>query len=112
MKHANCKLINLFVLLSAFTAYGSAQAFNPQPEPPATPPVGMTINETAVIHASLAPDPYAPAALVQVQLGLFDASGELRIQLRVDLTPGKIVSMDISGEKLAIPAGVRMSTLR
>ncbi len=109
MRNTKCAWLTIAALVAGLGVFGSASAFNPQPEPPLSMPVGLTDTESVAIHVSEAPDPTGRTAVIPVTVGLFDASGNLLLSTMIDVAPGKVGSLAISGEKLGIPPGGRMT---
>jgi len=109
MRNKKSALLKTAAFVAGLGVFGTVSAFNPQPEPPLSMPVGVTDTQTVAIHVSHPPDPIAPTAVIPVSVGLFDASGNLLTSTKLDATPGKVGTMAISGDKLSIPPGGRMT---
>ena len=102
------------IILTALAAFGlfrflpqTAQAFNPQPDPPGFGMVGITLGQSIRVNVvnTAAPDPNIPPDPVRVVVNFRNADGELFrnaegqvIRRVVLLNAGQSTSLDLNGD--------------
>ncbi len=85
---------------------GQAQAFNPQPEPPASLALGIVESQIAVLHV-LAPPTVLNQDPSAVRLALYHADGKELQTLKGKVEPGQVLSMRFPGRALGLGSGER-----
>jgi hypothetical protein len=101
----------LVLLVTLLLAPAAADAFNPQPEPPAFGMIGIAPGQTARLNVARVhpPDPGLPPGPCRVGLGFVDAEGGLLLPaVQVTLRPGQAAFADIALGRGAVGAGGRM----
>jgi hypothetical protein len=97
------KKIALFVITSGWLALRSAQAFNPQPDPPRYGMIGVTPGETLRINVA---NPELPSATLfappcRVELAFLDSTGSpLLPAVQKALEAGQSAHFDLNGDEL------------
>ncbi len=99
--------VSIFSVIIALSCLGTAQAFNPQPEPPRLS-IGIAVDQTARITVALPPDTIFPNSAVNVRMAIFDMRGEMRKVVDAVVEPRQVLSMDLSSVDLQILDGERM----
>ena len=99
------KLIFVSVLGAFFciSIVGVSQAFNPQPDPPGSLPLGITGNQTARLsvaypHSSL----FVPPVEIGITMSFIDADGNTLVSQGATLLPGLTVHLDLPGTDLLL----------
>lgn len=110
MKNKQRIFLLALAIVTGLFAFQQVHAFNPVPEPPQSVPIGIDESQTAVVNVGHPPDPFhPPEPAIRVQLGLYDASGILLRTLRTRVSPGQVVSMEITGRELGLRPGERLT---
>ncbi len=100
--------VSILAVIIVLSCLGAAQAFNPQPEPPKSIPIGLAEDQTARITVALPPDSIGRTGAVKVRMAIFDMTGEMRKVVDAAVGPGQAISMDLSSADLRIFDGERM----
>ena len=91
----------------------AAPAFNPQPEPPGSLPVGLTFDQTARVQVANAvdllgalfsgtPDDSVERLACAVELSLVASDGETLLVVEALVAPGHTEGVELSGRKLGL----------
>lgn len=114
-------LWSTLILLGVFAVTTTpAGAFNPQPEPPASDPLGLAFGQTAriqvvnvvdLLRPLVPPEPIHDGAdlVCAARLSLFDADGESIIIVDSRVGPGQTVGAELSARELGIGPGERVT---